>query len=332
MKHKWMMGLCVVCAAALAMPAAAAQGPAQFAQSENCLSGLWEALQGSGFVTAEDGRVRYRSGWGDWQRFEPGFGTVEGQLYHVEADGVTFTRLPLGLSVVDGSVCYSSDGLSIQTFAPGFVTLDGRLYRVAADGYSFECRTAGVYLLGDEVYCVPADGAEFLTNGVYNGLQFGPDGRYTSGNAQLDGLVRQALDACCDPSMTQEEKLRAAYLYLRDNGRYLARSHYPRGSVDWAMAEGQFFLENHRGNCYGFAGAFLYMARQLGYQAYPVSGGVGYDNRDHAWVMIPWWNGTTYMFDVELEYAYRYRYANRRLLNLYQMTPATAPFVYTFPQ
>ena len=207
--------------------AAAAPGPAQFAQSENCLSGLFEALQGSGFVTAEDGQVRYRSGWGDWQRFEPGFVTVEGQLYHVEADGVTFTRLPLGLSVVDGSVCYSSDGLSIQTFAPGFVTLDGRLYRVAADGYSFECRTAGVYLLGDEVYCVPADGAEFLTNGVYNGLQFGPTAATPAAMPSWTAWCGRPWTPAATPSMTQEEKLRAAYLYLRDNGRYLARSHYP---------------------------------------------------------------------------------------------------------
>ena len=124
----------------------------------------------------------------------------------------------------------------------------------------------------------------------------------------------------------------AAYLYVRDHGRYLARSHRARGSVDWAMEEAQFFFENNRGNCYSFAGAFLYLARQLGYEAYPVSGGVGYDNKDHAWVIMPWADGQTYLFDVELEYAYRYRYANKRDLDLFKMTTASAPFVYTFPQ
>ena len=197
MKHKWMMGLCVVCAAALAMPAAAAPGPAQFAQSENCLAGLWEALQGSGFVTAEDGQVRYRSGWGDCQRFEPGFVTVEGQLYHVEADGVTFTRLPLGLSVVDGSVCYSSDGLSIQTFAPGFVTLDEQqgvscLYVSVADGEDTDrywvdvntrllCR-ADTLSGGGQIYQLRQTGCQTLTpeDTALQGIFQLPDGTAVS--------------------------------------------------------------------------------------------------------------------------------------------------------
>ena len=334
-KKKASAGLCLLCAALLAVPASAAEAQPQ--DQTNCIQDVIQFFQQlgpfqPGFATV-DGKIHYLAARDVYQQFTPGFVTFEGKLYHVEPDGVTFTPLSGGgFTVVDGQVCYSTDGLSIDTFTPGFVTIQGRLYYVMPDGYSFACHTAGVYSYGNELYCVPADGAEFLTNGVWNGLQFGADGRYTSGNAQLDSLVKQVLAQCTNDSMTREQKLRAAYLYVRDNGRYLARSHYARGSIDWTMNEALFFLQNNRGNCYSFAGAFMYLARQLGYQAYPISGGVGHDNKDHAWVIIPWEDGKTYMFDVELEYAYRYRYSTKRNLNLYKMTTATAPFVYTFPQ
>ncbi len=297
------------------------------------LSDLWESVPARGFVTV-NGAIRYATGEGrdDYEQFAPGFVTVDGRLCHVEADGFTFTNFPAGFSVVDGLVCYSNGGPVLETFTPGFVTIGEGLYYVMPDGYSFQCHTAGLYTYGDDLYCVAADGAAFLTNGVWNGLEFGPDGRYTSGSAQLDSYVKQVLAQCTNDAMTQEQKLRAAYNYVRDHGRYLARSHRARGSVDWTMEEALFFFENNRGNCYSFAGAFLYLARQLGYQASPVSGGVGYDNKDHAWVTIPWSDGVTYLFDVELEYAYRYRYENKRNLDLFKMTSRTAPFVYTFPQ
>ena len=345
MRRKFAVGVCCVCAAVLASPVCAAQaaegGPvsaaAQPAGEENCIDPLlafWDSLGAprTGFVTV-DGQLHYCSRPGVYDQFAPGFVTVEGKLYHVEPDGVTFTQVPAGFSVVGSSLCYSSDGQSIDTFQPGFVTIEGRLYHVLPDGYSFECHTAGTYIYGSELYCVPADGAEFLTSGVWKGLEFGPDGRYTSGNAQLDGYVKQVLAQCTNDSMSQETAAPGPLTSTSgDHGRYLARSHRARGSVDWAMEEAQFFFENNRGNCYSFAGAFLYLARQLGYEAYPVSGGVGYDNKDHAWVIMPWADGQTYLFDVELEYAYRYRYANKRDLDLFKMTTASAPFVYTFPQ
>lgn len=70
-------------------------------------------------------------------------------------------------------------------------------------------------------------------------------------------------------------KLRAAYLYVRDHGAYLARPHQARGTTAWAEESALFMFEHKKGNCYCFAGQFLYMARRLGYNAYVVSGGVG---------------------------------------------------------
>lgn len=183
---------------------------------------------------------------------------------------------------------------------------------------------------GGLVY-VQEDGT-LLTDGYYEYLYFGEDGYYTSGSEELDELVEAALSVCTDDTMTQQEKLRAAYIYVRDNFTYLSRSHQSRGTSDWTQESAIFMFTNGRGNCYCYASAFLYLARRIGYSsAYPVSGGVGSTNADHAWVMITMEDGVEYMFDVELEYAYLYRYANRHAYNLYRMTTATAPWTYYFP-
>lgn len=307
------------------------------------------ALEGNTYEVAEDGYsfVKHRPGFIEqggaryyaaedgyaFVQYTPGFVFVEGTLYHVGDDGLRFTPVPAGFVMVEDKLCYGAgDGYAIRTYEPGFVTLDGGLYRVAEDRYSFVNAKKGYYSFGTELYYVPSDGEPFLTNGTVGYLEFGPDGRYTSGNAELDGYVAQALAACTNDSMSRSEKLRAAYLYVRDNGSYLARDHQPRGSTAWAEESALFFLKNKRGNCYCFAGSFLYLARQIGYQAYPISGGVGFANKDHAWVMVPASDGADYIYDVELEYAYRYRYEQKKNLNLYRMTAGTAPFLYHFPK
>lgn len=285
-----------------------------------------------GFVTRGGERYYAAADGYSFTSYTPGFVTLDGKLYHVEADGVRFTPVAAGFVMVDGKLCHGSgDGYSIDTYEPGLATIDGGLYYVNADGCSFINAAKGLYTFGTDLYYVPEDGAAFLTNGKVGYLEFGADGRYTSGNAELDSYVAQALAACTNESMTKSEKLRAAYLYVRDNGSYLARDHQPRGSTAWAEESALFFLKNKRGNCYCFAGSFLYLARQIGYQAYPISGGVGFANKDHAWVMVPASDGADYIYDVELEYAYRYRYEQKKNLNLYKMTTKTAPFLYHFP-
>ena len=54
--------------------------------------------------------------------------------------------------------------------------------------------------------------------------------------------------------MTKAQKLRAAYLYVRDHGAYLARPHQARGTTDWAEESALFMFEHKKGNCYCFAG------------------------------------------------------------------------------
>ena len=89
-------------------------------------------------------------------------------------------------------------------------------------------------------------------------------------------------------------------------------------------------FEHKKGNCYCFAGQFLYMARRLGYNAYVVSGGVGRKDSDHAWVMICE-NGVPYIYDVELEWGYRAGRYGHTEYNMYKMPLNKTVFSYQFP-
>ena len=206
----------------------------------------------------------------------------------------------------------------------GFQTVGDKTYYILGNGSIFH--TCGLNPIDGNLYYVQRDGslAKDTTVGHFT---FDSAGCYTTGNKELDGLVRAAIAKCAGDSLTQYEKLRACYLYLRDNARYLSRPHYGRGSTDWAEESASFLLKNMRGNCYCYAAAFCYMAKQLGYDAQAVSGGMGKKNEDHAWVMI---DGR--IFDPEIEYAHLYRYSTHKYYDCFDIDVANAPFIYHFPQ
>ena len=51
-----------------------------------------------------------------------------------------------------------------------------------------------------------------------------PDGRYHSGDPELDALLYAVVEEQTDESMTDEEKLHALYRYVSENFGYLRRS------------------------------------------------------------------------------------------------------------
>ena len=266
--------------------------------------------------------------------YESGFQTIDGGIYYVNSSGL-IPVYSAGMQAIGGYYYLILEDGSIDALtytADSTVTLNGKVYYVDSTGKIPVLTTTGLQELNGELVYVQSDGS-LLANASYNYLDFDENGYYTSGSDELDDLVDAALvkAGCDDDSLTQEEKLRLAYLYVRDNFTYLSRSHHSRGSTDWTIESATFMFTYGKGNCYCFAAAFLYMARRLGYDtAYAVSGGVGTANSDHAWVMITI-DGTKYMFDVELEYAYRYRYSTRRYYNLYKQLRSNMPFVYYFP-
>lgn len=209
------------------------------------------------------------------------------------------------------------------------MTIDGKLYHVSKNGYAIDRYAKGLHEIDGGMYYVKKDGS-FLTNSAVEYLTFDANGRYTSGNATLDSYVDQALAVCTNSGMTKAQKLRAAYLYVRDHGAYLARPHQARGTTAWAEESALFMFEHKKGNCYCFAGQFLYMARRLGYNAYVVSGGVSRKDSDHAWVMICE-NGVPYIYDVELEWGYRAGRYGHAEYNMHKMPLNKTVFSYQFP-
>lgn len=316
--------------------------PAQ--EEENCIKTLLELLAGdteknesagqeslfrkNGFKI-QDGRL-YHYTDGQLDVYQPGFVQIGDAVYHVSAEGSVIDSYPAGFVVVDGVLCHVSvTGGSFDLYPAGFVTIDGKLYHVSKNGYSIDRYAKGLHEIDGGMYYVKEDGS-FLTNSAVGYLTFDANGRYTSGNATLDSYVDQALAACTNSGMTEAQKLRAAYLYVRDHGAYLARPHQARGTTAWAEESALFMFEHKKGNCYCFAGQFLYMARRLGYNAYVVSGGVGRKDSDHAWVMICE-NGVPYIYDVELEWGYRAGRYGHAEYNMYKMPLNKTVFSYQFP-
>ena len=63
-------------------------------------------------------------------------------------------------------------------------------------------------------------------------------------------------------------------------------------------------FQKHKGNCYSFAAAYYYLAKNIGYNPREVAGLVGYNRRPHGWIEIDI-NGQTYIYDTELTMAKR---------------------------
>ena len=292
--------------------------PAQ--EEENCIKTLLELLAGDTEKNESAGQESlFRKN---------GFKIQDGRLYHY-TDGQMDVYQPGFVQIGDAVYHVSAEGSVIDTYPAGFVTIDGKLYHVSENGYAIDRYAKGLHEIDGGMYYVKEDGS-FLTNSAVGYLTFDANGRYTSGNATLDSYVDQALAVCTNSGMTKAQKLRAAYLYVRDHGAYLARPHQARGTTEWAEESALFMFEHKKGNCYCFAGQFLYMARRLGYDAYVVSGGVGRKDADHAWVMICE-NGVPYIYDVELEWGYRAGRYGHAEYNMYKMPLNKTVFSYQFP-
>lgn len=181
------------------------------------------------------------------------------------------------------------------SYAPGFVNIDGWLYYVQEDGY-------------------------FLRDGKVGDLTFTADGRYTSGDAELDALVADILDDIVreNPGAERIDLLRKAYEHCRDGYTYLRKSSYAKGATGWEIKDAKIMFTTLRGNCYNYAAAFWAVARGLGYEARAVSGTVTQTIQPHGWVLIEF-DGEDYIFDVEWEMAYRVK-QNRYDMDMFMLT------------
>lgn len=159
-----------------------------------------------------------------------------------------------------------------------------------------------------------------------DGLQFDENGWYTTGDAELDGMLNELVDRLTNESMTRDQKLRALYNYIRDNFTYLKRPLISKGQTGWHAQYAKYFLTNGKGNCYNFSATYCLLCQELGLPAYTVVGSVL--NSPHGWVEIVL-DGEVYMFDTQLEWRYLHQY-KKTGYDLFKMSPRKTPFKYTW--
>ena len=265
--------------------------------------------------------------------FEDGFVELPEGTYR--ASGYTLSDLTNEIGTVDGSPYLFGDDGRIVELEPGLHELAlGEVYLAQEGTAALIKPEQGLLYYGGELYDITEFGT-LRTDDTVGYLTFGSDGRYTSGNADLDAAVAAVLDACLTENMTDTETmLRAVYDHLRDNYRYLSGDLYEAGTTDWAEPSALRFFALGKGNCYCWASALMYCARQLGYQAYVVGGWESNPNNVHAWTMIDWPDGETYLFDAELEYAYWYMFQDKPKIDMFKAAGGGTyynGFAYYFP-
>ncbi len=182
----------------------------------------------------------------------------------------------------------------IPTHKPGLFRMYGWLYKAGRDGAIVTDTTDGVWT-------------------------FGPDGRYTTGNAALDKKLVKALAASGANELAGQEALAAAYLYVKENFEYkvtpLDETPEEVGSTGWEFTRAARFFRYKGGTCYGYAATFGLMARALGENAQIVAAQVNQYYGDHAFVVIPE-DGVDWIYDVELEDARPERHQDLGLFHI----------------
>lgn len=175
----------------------------------------------------------------------------------------------------------------------------------------------GLMFIGTQMYCVTEDGY-LVMDGSFDGFDFGPDGKFTSGMPELDELVQAALSEIITEGMTANEMLRAAYDYTVHNFTYTKGNYYKRGNVSWAEKEAYVMLSEGHNNCYGYAGVFYQLARALGQKPILISGLYGDNYMYHAWVEFET-GGKRYICDPEVEMTYHRK--DLQAPDMFMMTP-----------
>ncbi len=127
------------------------------------------------------------------------------------------------------------------------------------------------------------------------------DGSLTEPDSDIKKLVASILEECCDENMTQVEQLEKSFNYLVGVVSYVRKLDVPIGN--WTQGYATETLLSGQANCYGYAAAFAYIAKGLGFESRVCSGTVQSSlggQTGHAWTEVKvadkW-----YIFDAEMQ-------------------------------
>lgn len=145
---------------------------------------------------------------------------------------------------------------------------------------------------------------------------------------KLQAQTKAFLSKASRPSMSKEQKLRAAYNYMRDHYKYIPRPMVSKNNKNWVNSYASKFFTDKGGNCYSWAAAFTTAAKELGYSARAAAGTLYYADGtewgEHSWTEIKM-GGQTYIFDPEIEYAQK---RQGKQVDLYKITKNNGMFIY----
>ena len=220
----------------------------------------------------------------------------------------------------------SEGALVIHECLPSDVSIGDYCWNYIADAVCdevLEIPAEGVYRAYGSLYGVWQDGM-LIRDLDYGVWAFDANGRYTTGDEELDGYLEAALeDSGANDLEDNDEALRAAYLYVKYNFSYIVTpadmETIDTGVTGWEYERALRFFQYSGGTCYGYAAVFGLMARMLGKTAYIVSAGVNENAWPHGFVVIPE-DGNDWIYDPELEATRLERHADFDLFRIQNFT------------
>lgn len=171
-----------------------------------------------------------------------------------------------------------------------------------------------------------AKNGDFVRDEKIGTRQFDKDGVYTTGNVDLDKKMREILLSITNDNMNEEQKLSAIYDYMKNNHKYLKKSHIQIGQRGWTGDRTYEMFTKKKGNWYSFAAGFYYLLKYSGIDATIVQGKAGRRTmQSHSWVEIKLSDGKSYVYDPELEMSYK---PAKKPLKFYKFTYKNPPIKY----
>lgn len=206
---------------------------------------------------------------------------------------------------------------------------DGGAERWTSHTPKTDVPTDGFHLVDGWLYCYDSQRSDVVREETVRNHHFNSYGRFTTGSSELDAWLHKIVLAQTKSTQSQEEMLRSLFLYTRDSFTYLRRPPYEFGVYDYMETDALRMLNSGYGNCYCYASLFWYLTRWIGYESVIYNGTVGQNRAPHSWVEITM-DGKSYIFDTELEMAYRRK--KRFDINLYKFYDAGNSWNYRRPK
>lgn len=206
-------------------------------------------------------------------------------------------HMVFGFNAVEGGIVwYQYDGTLLKN---SWLTFDGKQYYFDENGYIVR----GTKVINGITYEFGSDCALITTASAPETTPAGTTvaAGYECTRAQLkancDYVIAQATTEAMDPFT----KLKFCYQYIIDHTSYVRTYETPAG--DWTPSFANQVLVAGTGNCYRYAAAFAYLAKDLGFETKIITGMVPSKKggqTPHSWTEV-FVNDNYYIFDTELE-------------------------------